>query len=441
MRIAVVGSGYVGLTTGACLAESGNDVICVDKLEERIERLKGGELPFFEPGLDVLVADGLAAGRLAFTTDLEHAVRNSLVIFIAVGTPADEDGSADLQYVLAAAREVGRAIDGERIVITKSTVPVGTARRVREAIEEETDHEVHVCSNPEFLKEGAAVNDFRKPDRVVLGVEDEGAARVLCELYAPFVRTGNQVLVMDAASAEITKYAANAMLATRISFMNTIAQLCERTGADVDRVRLGVGSDRRIGQTFLFPGVGYGGSCFPKDVRALVGTLTQMGLDASIPAAVESVNEGQKRVLAEVVVRRFGPDLEGRTFALWGLAFKPGTSDLREAPSLVTIRELLQRGARVVAHDPVALSEARQELGDSIECRDSNYDALEGADALLIHTEWQPYRHPDFARMRSLLGEPVVIDGRNLYPPRVMREHGFEYHSIGRQAVGWPSGS
>ena len=438
MKIAVVGSGYVGLATGACLAESGNDVICVDKVEERIDRLRRGELPFFEPGLDTLVADGLAAGRLEFTTDLARAVRKSLVIFIAVGTPADEDGSADLRYVLAAAREIGRAVDGERIVITKSTVPVGTARLVREAIEGETGHEVHVCSNPEFLKEGAAVNDFRKPDRVVLGVDDPGVAEVLRDLYAPFVRTGNQVLVMDSASAEIAKYAANAMLATRISFMNTVARLCERTGADIDKVRLGVGSDRRIGQTFLFPGAGYGGSCFPKDVRALAGTLRQLGLDASIPDAVERVNEMQKRLLSELAVARFGPDLAGRSFAFWGLAFKPNTSDMREAPSLVTIRELLARGAKVVAHDPTALDEARRALGDSIDYRDGNYEALDGADALFIHTEWQPYRHPDFARMRSLLANPVVIDGRNLYSPRVMREHGFEYHSIGRPAVGWP---
>ncbi len=435
MKIAVVGSGYVGLTTGACLAETGNDVVCVDILEGKVEALKRGRIPFFEPGLDGLVARNLEEGRLTFTTDVTRAVRDSLVVFIAVGTPPDEDGSADLQYVLAAARDIGRAMDGERIVITKSTVPVGTARLVRDAIEAETAHPVHICANPEFLKEGAAVSDFRKPDRVVLGVDDPGAARILRDLYAPFVRTGNEILVMDVASAEITKYAANAMLATRISFMNMVSRLCLRAGADVDMVRLGIGSDRRIGPTYLFPGAGYGGSCFPKDVKALAGTMRELELDASILDAVERVNEGQKRLLAELAVERFGESLRDRTFALWGLSFKPNTDDMREAPSLVTIRALLERGARVVAHDPVAVREARRVLGDAIEYREHNYDVLEGADALFIHTEWNPYRHPDFARMRTLLAQPVIFDGRNLYSPGAMRAHGFEYHSIGRPPV------
>lgn len=435
MKIAVLGSGYVGLTTGACLAETGNDVICVDILEERVELLKRGEVPFFEPGLAALVSRNLDEGRLSFTTDVSGAVRASRIIFIAVGTPPGDDGSADLQYVLAAARDIGRAMDGGRIVITKSTVPVGTARRVRAVIEAETAHPVHVCANPEFLKEGAAVSDFKKPDRVVLGVDDPEAARVLRELYAPFVRTGNEILVMDVPSAEITKYAANAMLATRISFMNTIGRLCERAGADVDQVRLGVGSDRRIGPTYLFPGVGYGGSCFPKDVKALASTLKGLGLDSSILEAVEQVNERQKRRLVEVAVERFGEDLRGRTFAVWGLAFKPNTDDMREAPSLVTIPALLERGARVVAHDPAAMGETRRILGDAIEYREHNYDTLEGADALFIHTEWHPYRHPDFARMRTLLRNAVILDGRNLYSPRTMRAHGFEYYSVGRRPV------
>lgn len=435
MRIAVVGTGYVGLTTGACLAETGNDVICADILEEKVAALRSGEIPFYEPGLGALVRQNAAGGRLSFTTDVAEAVRASYIIFIAVGTPADEDGSADLGAVVSAAADIGRAMDGERIVITKSTVPVGTAQLVREAVEAETKHRVRVCANPEFLKEGAALSDFRKPDRVIIGVDDPVAGEVMRSLYAPFVRTGNEILVMDTASAEITKYAANAMLATRISFMNTIARLCEQVGADVDMVRLGVGSDRRIGPTFLFPGVGYGGSCFPKDVKALAGTMRRLGVDASILDSVESVNEDQKRLLLEMVVDRFGEDLRDRTFAVWGLAFKPNTDDMREAPSLVTIRGLLERGSRVVAHDPVAIREARRILGDAIEYRDRNYDALDGADALIIHTEWHPYRHPDFARMRSLLKEPVILDGRNLYAPRTMRELGFEYRSVGRRPV------
>ena len=433
MKIAVVGTGYVGLTTGACLAETGNDVICADIVKEKVEALRRGEIPFYEPGLAALVRQNFAEGRLSFTTDVAGAVRASYIIFIAVGTPPGEDGSADLSAVVAAATDIGRAMDGERIVITKSTVPVGAARLVREAIEAETEHRVRVCSNPEFLKEGAALSDFRKPDRVVIGVDDPVAGEVLQSLYSPFVRTGNEILVMDTASAEITKYAANAMLATRISFMNTIARLCERTGADVDMVRLGVGSDRRIGPTFLFPGVGYGGSCFPKDVKALAGTMKRRGVDSSILDAVESVNESQKRLLLELVVERFGKTLHDRTFAVWGLAFKPNTDDMREAPSLVTIRGLLERGARVVAHDPVAMGEARRILGDAIEYRDQNYDVLDGADALIIHTEWHPYRHPDFARMRDLLREAVILDGRNLYAPAAMRDLGFEYHSVGRR--------
>jgi len=435
VKIAVIGSGYVGLVAGACLAESGNDVICADIDESKISGLNNGIVPIHEPGLDNLIEQNLDAERLSFTTDVHGAVRTSDIIFIAVGTPPDEDGSADLQHVLAVARSIGEAMEGEKIVITKSTVPVGTANRVRDAIEEVTEHKVHVCSNPEFLKEGAAIEDFMKPDRVVLGVDSEFAERTLRDLYSPFVRTGGAILIMDVPSAEITKYAANSMLATRISFMNAIAQLCEKTGADVNAVRRGVGSDSRIGPSFLFPGIGYGGSCFPKDVQALVRTMQELGADASILEAVEEVNRKQKHILLQHVVGRFGEDLSGRTFAIWGLAFKPNTDDMREAPALVTIEGLLSRGARVVAHDPVAVEEAQKRLGDRIEYAGSNYDALEGADALLIHTEWQPYRRPNFERMKAALAQPVILDGRNLYDPVRMTAAGFDYVCIGRPAI------
>lgn len=435
MHINVIGTGYVGLVVGACLSETGHDVICSDIDGDKIGRLNGGEIPIYEPGLEEMVTHNLAQGRLEFTTDVERGVRESDIVFIAVGTPPDEDGSADLQHVLAVARTIGRSMNGETIVITKSTVPVGTAERVRAAIEEFTEHTVHVCSNPEFLKEGAAIDDFMKPDRVVLGVDSDYAADVLRDLYAPFVRTGNQILIMDIASAEITKYAANAMLAARISFMNTMAGLCERTGADVNMVRLGVGSDGRIGPSFLFPGVGYGGSCFPKDVKALIRTIRESGADPSILEAVDRVNDAQKHLLADRVMMRFGDDLTGRRFAVWGLSFKPNTDDMREAPSLVTIRRLLERGAAVAAHDPAAISEARRILGDTVEFTETNYDTLPGADALIIHTEWNPYRRPDFERMRRAMLEPVIFDGRNLYAPARMKELGFEYYSVGRPAV------
>ena len=435
MRIAVIGTGYVGLVMGAGLAHSGHDVQCADIDEGKVVRLKRGEIPIYEPGLELLVKENLAEGRLTFTTDVPSAVQVSDIVFIAVGTPPGEDGSADLQHVLAAAETIGRAMERETIVVTKSTVPVGTARRVREAIEAVTDHPVHVCSNPEFLKEGAAIEDFMKPDRVVIGVDSEHAARVLTDLFAPFVRTGNDILVMDIASAEITKYAANAMLATRISFMNLVARLCEAAGADVDLVRPGIGSDSRIGSTFLFPGVGYGGSCFPKDVRALIKTSRDLGVSPSIFEAVEEVNEIQKRFILDRVVERFGEDLSGRTFAVWGLSFKPNTDDMREAPSLVTIEGLLRRGGRVVAHDPAATDQARTILGDRIEYASVNYDALSGASALLIHTEWHPYRRPDFARIAAALREKVIVDGRNLYRPEAMRALGFEYVSVGRPRV------
>jgi UDPglucose 6-dehydrogenase len=435
MNITVIGTGYVGLVAGACLAETGNDVVCVDLDEAKIEGLNRGVIPIHEPGLDEIVERNLEDGRLTFTTDVAAAVTSGDVIFIAVGTPQGEDGSADLQHVLAVARSIGEHMNGEKVVVTKSTVPVGTARLVRAAIDELTDWPVHVCSNPEFLKEGDAVDDFMKPDRVVLGVESEKARQVLEELYSPFVRTGNPVLFMDVASAEITKYAANAMLATRISFMNMIARLCEVTGADVDQVRHGVGTDSRIGPAFLFPGIGYGGSCFPKDVKALVKTMADLEQDGSILHAVEELNRTQKQILLDRLVSRLGDDLSGRTVGVWGLAFKPGTDDMREAPSLSVVEGLLERGATVRAHDPVAMERAREIWGEKVHFSDTNYDCLEGADALVIHTEWQPYRRPDFERMRGLMASPVVFDGRNLWRPERMRELGFEYYSIGRPPV------
>lgn len=444
MQIAVVGSGYVGLVVGACLAETGNRVLCCDVDEKKVARLQRAEIPIYEPGLEPLVARNLEEGRLSFSSDVDRAVADAEVIFIAVGTPPGEDGSADLQHVLSVAETIGRNMpeDGpEKIVITKSTVPVGTATKVREKIGQFTSRRVHVCSNPEFLKEGAAVQDFMKPDRVVIGVDSEVARERLTELYAPFVRTGRPVLFMDIASAEITKYAANAMLATRISFMNMIAGLCDAVGADVSMVRQGVGTDDRIGPAFLFPGIGYGGSCFPKDVKALVRTLREFGVDASILDGVERVNEWQKSLLVRSIVARYGEDLTGRTFAIWGLAFKPETDDMREAPSLTIVRSLCERGAVVQAHDPAARPEAERYFEDLLQegrltLHDRNFDACDGADALVILTEWQPYRRPDIERLRSLLKAPVVFDGRNLWSPNRMEEAGFTYISIGRPVAG-----
>ena len=449
MKIAVVGTGYVGLVAGACLAETGNDVTCADIDQGKISRLNAGEIPIYEPGLEPMVERNLREGRLAFTTDVAAAAAESEVIFIAVGTPPGEDGSADLKHVLAVAETIGRSMpeDGpEKIVITKSTVPVGTAAKVKEAIRRHTSRPFHVCSNPEFLKEGAALQDFMKPDRVVVGVESEHARTRLAELYAPFVRTGNPILFMDIASAEITKYAANAMLATRISFMNTIAQLCEAVGADVGLVRQGIGTDERIGPGFLFAGIGYGGSCFPKDVKALVHTLNVSGVDAAILEGVEKVNAAQKKVLLQRVVERFGDDLSGRTFAVWGLSFKPETDDMREAPSLDVVRGLASRGATVRAHDPEARKEAAHYFADlvaegSLLLCEHNYDCLEGSDALLILTEWLAYRNPDFERIREALAEPVILDGRNLWDPARMAELGFEYASIGRAPSALPAGA
>jgi UDPglucose 6-dehydrogenase len=433
MHVAVIGSGYVGLVAGACLAETGNDVTCVDVDADKIARLQRNEVPIYEPGLEPMVKRNQEEGRLTFTTDIAAAVRDSRVIFIAVGTPPGEDGSADLKHVLAVARAVGRHMNEPKIVVTKSTVPVGTAEKVRAAIKKETDIPFAVCSNPEFLKEGAAIEDFMKPDRVVVGVDNEEAKEVMGELYAPFTRQGgNRVLFMDIASAEVTKYAANAMLATRISFMNQIALFCELVGADVHHVRLGIGSDQRIGRAFLYPGPGYGGSCFPKDVKALIRTSDDLGLSLDVLKAVEEVNECQKRVVLQKTLRYLGQDLSGKIVGLWGLAFKAETDDMRESPTIPLIEGLLAAGARVQTHDPKATDSARAIFGDRVMYAADPYSAAHGADALVVMTEWLVYRNPDFERVRKLVRRPLLIDGRNLYDPERMATLGFEYHGIGR---------
>jgi UDPglucose 6-dehydrogenase len=433
MHVAVVGSGYVGLVAGACLAETGNDVVCVDVDAAKIDRLKRNEIPIYEPGLEPMVERNQAEGRLAFTTDIAGAVKRSRVIFIAVGTPPGEDGSADLQHVLAVATAIGKHMDSPKVVVTKSTVPVGTATKVRAAIEAQTKIPVSICSNPEFLKEGAAIDDFMKPDRVVIGVDSDQAREVMSELYAPFVRTGNPIVFMDIASAEVTKYAANAMLATRISFMNQVAEFCEKVGADVKMVRQGIGSDRRIGPAFLFPGPGYGGSCFPKDVKALVRSGTDVGIRFDLLEAVEAVNERQKLLLFKKVLRTLGETLGGKRVGVWGLAFKAETDDMRESPSIPLVRSLIGRGAIVRAHDPKAMESAHAVFGDTIVYAKDPYDAIDGADALIVVTEWLVYRNPDFERMKQSLRRPLVIDGRNLYEPIRMAALGFEYHGIGRR--------
>ncbi|HEY6207792.1 MAG TPA: UDP-glucose/GDP-mannose dehydrogenase family protein [Gemmatimonadales bacterium] len=432
MKVAVIGTGYVGLVVGACLAETGNDVLCADVDDAKIAGLKENRLPIYEPGLEPLVVRNQREGRLQFTTEVGRSVERSDVIVIAVGTPPDEDGSADLQHVLAVARTIGEHMNQPKIVITKSTVPVGTAARIRAEIEKHTRVPFHVCSNPEFLKEGAAVDDFMKPDRVIVGVDSEDAGRVLAELYAPFVRTGNPIIFMDTPSAEMTKYAANAMLATRISFMNQMARLCEAVGADVTLVRKGIGSDRRIGQAFLFPGPGYGGSCFPKDVKALLRTAEANGMRLDILESVEAANERQKRLLFEKIERHFDGRLAGTAIAVWGLAFKAETDDVRESPALVLVEALLSAGAIVRVHDPAAVESARRHLGDRVTYAAHAYEAVDGAAALVIVTEWLEYRNPDFDRMKRLLVRPLIVDGRNLYDPVRLARLGFTYDSIGR---------
>ncbi|ANQ84241.1 UDP-glucose 6-dehydrogenase [Azoarcus olearius] len=440
MKVTVVGTGYVGLVSGACLADVGNDVLCLDVDPDKIRILEEGGIPIHEPGLLDVVRRNVAAGRLSFTTDVERAARHGVIQFIAVGTPPDEDGSADLQYVLAAARNIGRHMDGYRVIVDKSTVPVGTGDKVRAAVAEElavrgSTLAYSVVSNPEFLKEGAAVEDFMRPDRIIVGADDERAVELMRQLYGPFQRNHEKLLVMDVRSAELTKYAANAMLATRISFMNELANLAETLGADIELVRQGIGSDPRIGWHFLYAGCGYGGSCFPKDVKALVRTGAEHGHDLLLLNAVEAVNDAQKLRLVDKVVSRFGENLAGRRFAVWGLAFKPNTDDMREAPSRVVLGELLGRGASVCVYDPVAMDEARRIFGVDarLSYAERPMDALEAADALVIVTEWKEFRSPDFERIRALLKQPVIFDGRNMYDPAVLRSEGIEYFGMGRR--------
>ena len=439
MKIAMMGSGYVGLVTGACLAEVGNTVVCMDRDSDKVNALNAGAIPIFEPGLERIVAANRAAGRLSFTTRVQDAIEVSDIIFIAVGTPADENGAADLQHVLAAASSIGEVMSEPKIIVTKSTVPVGTASRVKQAIADQLtlrslDIQFYVASNPEFLKEGSAIEDFLKPDRIVIGVEDEAVKETMKALYSPFNRNRDRLIVMDVISAELTKYAANSMLATKISFMNEMANIAERVGADIENVRRGIGSDPRIGHHFIYPGCGYGGSCFPKDISALASTAKLLGYDTPLLDAVELVNERQKLVPIRKIKRRFGDDLSGRHFAIWGLAFKPNTDDMREAPSILVIRELIAAGATIAAFDPVARRTAESEFRDleGLSFSDDPYDALRGAHALLLLTEWSVFRSPDLARMADLLEEKVIIDGRNVFDPDDMRRDGFEYFGIGR---------
>jgi len=435
MKIAVVGTGYVGLVTGTCFAESGHEVRCLDVDQRKIDTLRGGGIPIYEPGLEELVRRNVKERRLSFTTSYPEAMAGAEVVFIAVGTPPGETGEADLSYVLGAAREVGRSLTGYAVVVNKSTVPVGSGEKVAAALKEVSRHPFDVVSNPEFLKEGAAIEDFMRPDRVVVGVSSERARAVMAELYAPFVRAEQPVLFMDVRSAELTKYAANAMLATRISFMNEMATLCERLGADVDQVRRGVGSDRRIGHPFLFPGVGFGGSCFPKDVRAVMTMARQIGLDFDLLRAVERVNERQKRWLVEKAAKHFGT-LAGKTIGVWGLAFKPKTDDMREAPAITVVEGLLGNGAKVRAHDPVAAEVAEKLFhGRGVELTTEPYAAAEGVDALLLVTEWNEFRNPDLARLKAAMRQPVLLDGRNVWDAAKCRAAGFTYYGVGRSGA------
>ena len=431
MQLAVVGTGYVGLVVGACLAENGNEGVCVDNVSKKIRGLKRGKIPIYEPGLSELVVRNQEAQRLRFSTSLNRSVKGAQAVFIAVGTPEGEDGSADLKYVIAVAKDLAHAMHGYKVIVTKSTVPVGTSARLREVIRRETTHPISVVSNPEFLKQGAAIDDFMRPDRVVIGAEDPRAAELMQALYAPFTRTGAPIQLMDCASAELCKYASNAMLATRVSFMNEIANVCELFGADVDKVRRAMASDRRIGPSFLFPGIGYGGSCFPKDVKALIKFARDEGYRSLILESVESVNADQKLRLVEKMQKHFH-SFSGKTIGIWGLSFKPRTDDMREAPAVVIIDALLRKGVRVQAYDPEAEATARRIFGDKIDYAPHSYDAVKGVDALAVLTEWNEFREPDFARMRSLMRHAVIFDGRNVFDVEHIRSEGFTYYSIGR---------
>ena len=432
MKVCVIGTGYVGLVAGTCLAEMGNDVICVDKDEKKLEQLKHGIVPIYEPGLEELIKVNVKENRLTFTNNLKTAVEKSLVCFIAVGTPQGEDGSADLKYVYQVAEDIGKSINGYKVIIDKSTVPVGTAEQVTKIIKSQTTEEFDVVSNPEFLKQGAAVDDFLKPDRVIIGSNSQRATEIMQELYAPFLRTGNPVIIMDVKSAEMTKYAANSFLAVKISYANEIANICEKVGADAEMVRIGMCADKRIGSQFLFPGLGYGGSCFPKDVKALLKTAKDNDCSYQLLQSADDVNKKQRQIFINKILKRFGNDLKGKTFAVWGLAFKPKTNDMREAPAITIINALLERGAKVQAYDPKAFDSAEFYFKDRIIYAKSAYDALNGADAMLLLTEWNEFRRPDFERIKSLLKTPVIFDGRNQYNGKRLLEAGFEYYCVGR---------
>ncbi len=432
MRITVIGTGYVGLVAGACLADMGNDVICVDNNEEKLKKLEQGIIPIYEPGLEELVKSNVLENRLSFTSDIDMAVKKSEVCFIAVGTPQDEDGSADLHYVLGVAEEIAKAMNGYKVIVDKSTVPVGTAEKVTEIIRKHTDYDFDVVSNPEFLKQGNAVDDFLMPDRVVIGSNSEKATAIMQDIYSPFFRTGNRVIVMDVKSAEMTKYASNSFLATKISFMNEIAQLCEKVGADAEMVRVGMSTDSRIGNKFLFPGLGYGGSCFPKDVKALIKTGADNGIDMNIIKSADETNKQQRQLFINKIIARFGEDLTGKTFAVWGLAFKPKTDDMREAPAITIINDLLNRGAKVQAYDPKAMNSAKYHFQDRITYAKSSYETLNNADALLLLTEWNEFRRPDMDRIKELLKTPIIFDGRNQYNMERTVQRGFEYVCVGK---------
>ncbi|MEB3286454.1 MAG: UDP-glucose/GDP-mannose dehydrogenase family protein [Vampirovibrionales bacterium] len=432
MKVCIIGTGYVGLVAGTGLAEMGNDVVCVDNDARKIETLKQGQVPIYEPGLEELMKANTQEGRLAFTTDLKTAVQKSQICIIAVGTPQGDDGSADLSYVLAVAKQIAEAMNGYKVIVTKSTVPVGTSEKIRQVVQAHSDHEFSVVSNPEFLKQGAAVDDFLKPDRVVIGADSQRAFDIMRELYSPFLRTGNPIINMDIPSAEMTKYAANAFLATKISFINEISRLCEKVGADVSQVRTGISSDRRIGSQFLFPGLGYGGSCFPKDVKALIKTGRDYNTTLNILESVDAVNQSQRNRFVDKILAYFEGDIKGKTFAVWGLAFKPRTDDMREAPSITIINALLEKGATIQAFDPKAMPLAKTIFKDRLQYTENAYDALKNTDALLLLTEWNEFRRPDFDRIKTLMNRPVIFDGRNQYEMDRMQQRGFEYFCIGR---------